>query len=353
MNPVTGRGRPLGGLWWMLLLAAAVIAVASWLAITGAEDRSPTPGKDHHAEPIVIAHRGASGYRPEHTLAAYRLAIEQGADAVEPDLVMTKDGVLVARHDNELSDTTDVEQHPEFADRRTTRVVDGDRLTGWFSEDFTLAELRTLRATERLPGLRPRSARYDGRFQIPTFAQVLRMVQRESRKRGRPIVVVAETKHPTYYDHRGLSMEEPLLRTLRRFGLDRPDSPVVVESFDTNLRELNRRTPVPLMQLVEPEGGPADRPRLSYRRMVTRAGLFRIATYADWVGPAAAMVLPGAGQVPDLVEHAHEAGLEVAVWVLRSEEGDLAGRTGTLEQDGVDGIFADQPDRLRAALAMD
>jgi glycerophosphoryl diester phosphodiesterase len=178
-------------------------------------------GHGHHAAvPQVFGHRGASGYRPEHTLASYRLAIDLGADYVEPDLVSTKDGVLVARHENEINGTTDVATHPEFASRRTTKTIDGRAVTGWFTEDFTLAELKSLRAKERLPQVRPENTAYDGRFEIPTFAEVLRLVQREERRTGRTIGVAPETKHPTYFDSIGLSLEEPMLRTLDRFGLD-------------------------------------------------------------------------------------------------------------------------------------
>src|SRR5690242_20240985 len=192
------------------------------------------------ADPVVIAHRGASGYRPEHTLASYRLAIAMGADFIEPDLVSTKDGVLVARHENEISGTTDVADHPEFADRRATKVIDGRPVAGWFTEDFTLAELKTLRAKERLPQVRPDNTRYDGMFEVPTFEEVLALAKQESRRTGRRIGVYPETKHPTYFDGIGLSLEEPLVAALRRHGLDRPRAAVIIQSFETgNLRELD------------------------------------------------------------------------------------------------------------------
>ncbi|MGH3813719.1 MAG: glycerophosphodiester phosphodiesterase family protein, partial [Pseudonocardiaceae bacterium] len=196
--------------------------LTSGSALTGS-----APAVDERARamvdaPLVIAHRGASGYRPEHTLGAYRLAIRMGADYIEPDLVSTRDGVLVARHENEISGTTDVAAHPEFADRRTTKTVDGQEITGWFTEDFTLAELKTLRARERLPDVRPDNTRYDGLYEVPTFDGVLELAEEESRRRGSLVGVYPETKHPTYFDSVGLSLEEPLARALTEHGLNRP-----------------------------------------------------------------------------------------------------------------------------------
>ena len=248
-------------------------------------------------EPIVIGHRGASGYRPEHTLASYRLAIRLGADYVEPDLVSTKDGVLVARHENEISGTTDVADRPEFTERKTTKTIDGRAVTGWFTEDFTLAELKTLRAKERLPEVRPDNTRYDGRFEVPTFQEVLDLVKEESRRSGRRIGVYPETKHPTYFDSIGLSLEEPLVRTLRRNGLDKKGSRVFVQSFETgNLRDLDEMTKAPLVQLVDAQGAPYDLvaagdPR-KYADLITPDGLDRIAEYADGLGANKDLVLP-------------------------------------------------------------
>ncbi len=250
----------------------------------------------HHAghpvdEPVVIAHRGASGYRPEHTLAAYRLAIRMGADYVEPDLVPTKDGVLVARHENEISGTTDVAGRPEFADRRTTKVIDGRQVTGWFTEDFTLAELKNLRAVERLPEVRPDNTRYDGMFEVPTFDEVLELVREESRNEGRRIGVYPETKHPTYFDSLGLSLEEPLVEALRRHRMDRARSKVVIQSFETaNLRELSAMVAVPLVQLINRDGRPFDfvasgDPR-TYADLATPEGLAWIARVRRRRGPA-------------------------------------------------------------------
>lgn len=328
------------------------------------------PGPPRSTEPVVIAHRGASGHRPEHTLAAYRLAIAMGADYVEPDLVATKDGVLVARHENEISGTTDVAERPEFADRRTTKTIDGQEVTGWFTEDFTLRELRTLRAVERLPEVRPDNTAYDGRYRIPTFDEVLRLVRQESRRRHRPIGVYPETKHPTYFDSIGLSLEEPLVRTLRRHHLDRPDARVLVQSFETgNLRALDRMTQVPLVQLVGSSGAPydlvADGDPRTYRDLVTRAGLAWIAQYADGIGAEKTLVLPrdasGATTTPStLVDDAHAERLFVHVWTLRNENrflptnhqrgddpdawGDALAEARDHLDTGVDGFFTDYPD---------
>ena len=356
------------------LLSAALVSSAPLLLSPPASAAAPA-AVDHPISqarhPIVIGHRGASGYRPEHTLAAYRLAIRMGADYIEPDLVSTKDHVLVARHENEISGTTDVADHPEFADRRTTKVIDGVAVTGWFTEDFTLAELRTLRAKERLPDVRPDNTAYDGRFRVPTFDRVLRLVQRQSRLAGRRIGVYPETKHPTYFDSIGLSLEEPLVRSLRRNGLDRAGAKVIIQSFETaNLRQLNRRTPVFLAQLVNNVGAPYDfvvsgDPR-TYADLVTPRGLRFIARYADGVGANKDLVLPrdpatgATGEPSDLVDDAHQEGLRVHVWTLRAENQFMAtnfrrgtdpnafGRLGAevraFLDAGVDGLFSDHPD---------
>lgn len=367
---MTSRKHPLGR---ALLAATTVLATAGVaLAVPAGAHADPGRRPDRHpsSEPLVIAHRGASGYRPEHTLAAYRLAIAQGADYVEPDLVSTKDGVLVARHENEISGTTDVAAHPEFAGRRTTKVIDGVAVTGWFTEDFTLAELKTLRAKERLPQVRPGNTRYDGRFEIPTLDEVIRLVKRASGRSGRTIGIAPETKHPTYFDSIGLSLEEPLVRTLRRSGLDRPGAKVVIQSFETgNLRQLATMTRVPLAQLVDGAGAPYDLKAAgsttTYRDLVTPAGLAGIARYADWVAPAKSLILPpdGTGAVgtpSPLVRDAHRAGLEVVTWTMRRENqflpanhrigtdpvapGDLAGEVRRFLDAGVDALFSDNPD---------
>jgi len=316
---------------------------------------------------IVIAHRGASGYVPEHTLAAYFIAMQQGADYVEPDLVMTRDGVLVARHENEISQTTDVAQHPEFARRRTRKTIDGTPVEGWFTEDFTLAELKRLRAVERLPQLRPCNARFDGMFDIPTLDEILTLVDAA---RPRRVGVYPETKHPSYFSAQGLAMEQPLVAMLERYGYRGRDAPVFIQSFETaNLRELAQMTEVPLVQLIEDGGQPFDLtqsndPR-SYADLISRAGLDDVAAYADAVGVNKNLVLPrngsgGLAQPTSLIEDAHAAGLRVHVWTLRaenhflpqalrraSEEADLGDLPGEIEAflaAGVDGFFTDHPD---------
>ncbi|WP_370247154.1 glycerophosphodiester phosphodiesterase [Nocardioides sp.] len=350
-----------------LLTAGATVAATPDPA-DRAGARSPHGSHGPRAvTPLVFGHRGASGYRPEHTLASYELAIRMGADYIEPDLVPTQDGVLVARHENEIGGTTDVAAHPEFADRRTTKTIDGVRVTGWFTEDFTLAELQTLRAKERLPQVRPANTRYDGRFTIPTFAQVVDLVQRY-RARGYDVGIAPETKHPSYFDGLGLSPEEPLLRTLRRAGLDRRSSGVVIQSFEvSNLRDLARRTRVPLVQLTSATGGPADLAAAgtTYADLLTPAGLRGVARYATWLGPEKSQVLPrdaaGATGIPSgLVDAAHDAGLKVVVYTVRDENqfmatnyrrgtdpnaaGDVFAEITDLLDAGVDGLFADMPD---------
>jgi glycerophosphoryl diester phosphodiesterase len=283
------------------------------------------------ARPIVIAHRGASAYRPEHTLSAYRLAIGMGADYIEPDLVSTKDGVLVARHENEISGTTDVASHPEFAPRRTTKQIDGRAVTGWFTEDFTLAELRTLRARERLPELRPANTAFDGQFPIPTLQEVMDLAKAEG------VGIYPETKHPTYFDSIGLSLEVPLMAALRGH-----DGPVFIQSFEaSSLRKVRAMSRLPLVQLG-PVGDLGD-----------------IAHYADAIGPPKHLV------TAELIEEAHGAGLAVHPYTFRPEneflpeefrEGDPSdpeyrrargnqpAELALFYEQGVDGVFADNPD---------
>ncbi|WP_309135106.1 esterase-like activity of phytase family protein [Cellulomonas sp.] len=318
----------------------------------------------------VIAHRGASGYRPEHTLAAYALAIRQCADWIEPDVVATKDGVLVARHENEIGGTTDVATRPEFADRRTTKSIDGQQVTGWFTEDFTLAELRTLRAKERIPALRPGSAAFDGLYEVPTLAEVLDLARHSVTCDGEQVGVYPETKHPSYFDSVGLSLEEPLVAELRAAGLDHKKAPVIVQSFETgNLRELDRMTKVRLAQLVSCSGAPWDLvaagdPR-TYADLVTRQGLREIARYADGLGACKDVVIPreadgSLGAPTTVVRDAHRAGLEVHAWTFRAENqflpadlrssadpaahGDLPAEIRAFVDAGVDAVFSDHPD---------
>lgn len=291
--------------------------------------------------PLIIAHRGASGHRPEHTLEAYRLAVEMGADFIEPDLVSTKDGVLIARHENEIGGTTDVGDR--FPDRKRTKTVDGQSMTGWFTEDFTLAEVKTMRARERLAF---RSHDYDGQFQIATFDEVIALAQRLGKARGHPVGVYPETKHPTYFRDLHLPLEEKLLASLQAHGWNRRDAPVFIQSFEQeNLRGLRKQTRVRLIQLV------------SAAAMLEGDGLRKIATYADGIGPEKRLVVPvnadgSLGTPTDLVTRAHAAGLLVHVWTIRAEKEFLpAGYHGRPEAEfeqfrqlGVDGVFTDFPD---------
>ena len=330
-------------------------------------------GRHHHneAEPLVIGHRGASGYRPEHTLASYELAARMGADYIEPDLVSTKDHVLVARHENDITATTDVADHPEFSDRRTTKVIDGASLTGWFTEDFTLAELKTLRAKERIPDIRQRNTIYNGRFEVPTFQEVIDLSKRLSRELHRPIGIYPETKHPTYFRGIGLPLEPPLVRTLDRNGLNKRGAKVFVQSFEVgNLQALDRELKVPLVQLFAAAASkPYDfvvsgDPR-TYADLATPAGLREVARYADGVGPSKDYIVPrdpaGNSQPPtSFVDDAHEAGLLVHPYTFRNENtflppelrssanpadyGNAIAEDLQLFKLGVDGIFTDNSD---------
>jgi glycerophosphoryl diester phosphodiesterase len=345
-----------------LLLAGALTLL---LALPAAAPAQPRHG-DHHAQPLVIGHRGASGYRPEHTLASYHLAAVQGADYIEPDLVSTKDGVLVARHENEISGTTDVAAHGEFASRRTTKVIDGASVTGWFTEDFTLRELKTLRAKERLPALRPQNTKYDGKFEIPTFQEVLDLRARLSRKLRRPLGVYPETKHPTYFRSIGLPLEPPLVRALNRNGLNDRRAPVFVQSFETgNLRALDPWLKVPLVQLLDAKTKVIPGDGRTYGELATPAGLRGIARYAEGVGPSKDYIVPrdaaGRSLAPTtFVRDAHRAGLQVHPYTFRRENeflplelrssavpaeiGDLKAEIRQFFALGVDGVFTDNPD---------
>ncbi|MEC7399863.1 MAG: glycerophosphodiester phosphodiesterase family protein, partial [Pseudomonadota bacterium] len=258
------------------------------------------------AELLVIAHRGASGERPEHTLAAYERAIDQGADYIEPDLVATKDLVLVARHENELSGTTDVASREEFADRRRTKEVDGQRVAGWFAEDFTLAELRTLRAKERIPSLRLANARFDGLYPVPTFDEIVALVRAKEAETGRRIGLYPELKHPTFLlQNAGIDMVDLMVAALRKHDFDDADDRVFVQVFEVEpLRRLDRLVETPLVQLVAAEGGPADAPALRYADMIAPSGLAEIATYADAIGADLRVLLTESGASTGLTQAA-------------------------------------------------
>lgn len=361
------------------LLGAAVLSTAA-LGLTGtahaAERGRGGHGGGHGSlrdlpVPTVIGHRGASGYRPEHTLGSYQLALDLGAHIVEQDLVPTKDGHLVCRHENDITGTTDVADHPEFAGRKATKSIDGVSYTGWFTEDFTLAELKTLRAKERIPGNRPDNTLYDGRWTIPTFEEVLRWADKEGRKRGKPVWLYVETKHPTYFRSLGLGLEEPLARLLRRYGRDRKNSPLILQSFEpTSIQRLARLVATPRIVLLS---GPTTRPwdfvesgdPRTVADLVKPAGLKWIASYAQGIGPTLDLVIPkdAAGRLTTpttLVKDAHARGLLLHPYTLRNENsflpadfrrgtdpnayGDVFGAAAAYLATGIDGIFADHPD---------
>ena len=346
--------------------------------------------------PLILGHRGASGYRPEHTIASYQLAIEQGANYIEPDLVITKDGVLIARHEPKITDTTDVKDRPEFANRETTKVIDGVSQTGWFAEDFTLAEIKTLRAVERLPF---RDQSYNGMFEIPTLQEVIDLAKQKSAETGREIGIIPETKHPIYFKSIGLSLEQPLVDTLNMAGYTDASAPVIIQSFEVgNLKELDALTDVRLVQLTD-----ADRIELdgtviynqpydfelsgdsrTYGDLLSPTGLAEIATYADAIGPwkrsivsvvgtdlnndGVADDINGDGLMNDADKHtlspsslitdAHNAGLLVTPYTFRNEYiylaqdylGDPTAEYLQFFKLGVDGLFTDFPDTAVAAL---
>jgi glycerophosphoryl diester phosphodiesterase len=319
------------------------------------------------AKPIVIGHRGASGYLPEHTLEAYELAVRQGADYVEPDLVPSKDGKLLARHENNLTETTNVSEHPEFAARKTTKNIDGLSVTGWFSEDFTLAELKTLRAR----GRNRASRHYNDRYSLVTWEEVLRAVRGWERETGRTIGVYPETKHPSYFRGIQLPIEESMLATLDRFGYRGADAPVFIQSFEvSNLQRLKGMTLIPLVQLVDSEGAPWDWVQAGSKRtfadMVKPAGLAEVASYARAISPHKSMLISrrsdgNLGTETGLIEAAHQAGLQVHSWTFRSEnqylppalrngsdpdsDGDLSREVSRFFEAGLDGVFSNHPDQ--------
>ncbi|WP_432124707.1 glycerophosphodiester phosphodiesterase [Streptomyces sp. C10-9-1] len=335
------------------------------------QGRGGGPGYRGLPVPTVIAHRGASGYRPEHTLGSYQLALDMGAHVIEQDLVPTRDGHLVCRHENDITGTTDVADRPEFASRRTTKSVDGTSLTGWFTEDFTLAELKTLRAEERIPAIRQENTLYDGRWTVPTFEEVLRWAEREGRRRGHPVWLHAETKHPSYFRGLGLGLEERLARLLRRYGRHRANSPVFLQSFEpSSMQRMARLVATPRVVLLS---GPASRPwdfveagdPRTVADLVKPAGLDWIASFAQGIGPTLDLVVPkdAAGRLTEpttLVRDAHARGLLLHPYTLRNENaflpadfrrgtdptayGDAFGAYRAYFATGIDGIFTDMPD---------
>lgn len=359
--------------WVSLLFTTVTLVAATALTVpaSAAAPGHPDKGRDHTA-PLVIGHRGAAGYRPEHTLASYELAARMGADYIEPDLVSTKDHVLIVRHENNIDGTTNVADHPEFAGRKTTKIIDGRSVTGWFTEDFTLSEIKTLRAKERLPELRQHNTLYDGLFQVPTFVEVLQLRSRLSRELHREIGIYPETKHPTYFRSLGLDLEAPLVHALKRAGLTKPSSPVFIQSFElTNLIDLRTefRVKTRLVLLTSATGGPFDLTstgdRRTYADLTSPAGLAQLAKTVNGIGPDKTQVIPrdavgNLGTPTTLVKDAHRVGLLVHPYTFRAENQFLPAdyRRGSNPADygrildeitaylntGIDGFFTDQAD---------
>ena len=378
--------------------AALALTAALALAACGGSD-SPSYPTLNGDTPLVIGHRGASGYRPDHTLESYKLAIDMGADFIEPDLVATKDGVLVARHEPNITGTTDVATRPEFASRKTTKNVDGVNEEGWFVSDFTLAELKTLRAVQPLSD---RDQSFNGKFQIPTFEEVLDLAKAEGTKAGRTVGVYPETKHPTYHAKLGLPLEDRLLAVLSKYGYTTKASPVIVQSFEvSNLKYLRTKTQVRLVQLVDANDvnadgsmdltAPYDKPydfavagdSRTFASLLTPAGLKEIKTYADGIGPWKPYLIPskqvdankdgkpddlnGDGKIDErdrvmmpatsVVKDAHAAGLFVHAYTFRNEakrlasdfKGDPKAEYRLFYNLGVDGVFSDFADTAKAA----
>lgn len=350
----------------------AVFALPGTASATEAAANRGGHGSAKLPVPTVIGHRGSSGYRPEHTFGSYQYALDIGADVIEQDLVPTKDGHLVCRHEPEIGGTTDVSKHPEFASRKTTKTIDGTAMTGWFTEDFTLAELKTLRAVERLPANRQRNTLYDGRWEIPTFEEVLQWAEEQGRKRGRPVWLHTETKHPTYFRKLGLGLEERLARLLRRYGRDRKNSPQFLESFESSsLQRLGSLgVAAPKIFLLSGLGSrpwdfvEAGDPR-TVDDLITPAGLKWTARFAQGIGPTLTLIIPvdAAGKLgtpTTLVRDAHAAGLILHPYTMRNENtflpadfrrgtdpnayGDAFGAFKLYFEQGIDGIFSDNAD---------
>jgi glycerophosphoryl diester phosphodiesterase len=359
----------------LALLGVAGLAIGPAAASEPAAAGAAAQGRGHD-DPVIIGHRGAPGYRPEHTLASYELAFRMGVSYVDVDLVPTKDGQLVARHEPEIGGTTDVADHPEFASRKKTEVIDGVSLTGWFTEDFTLAELKTLRAKERIPQNRPNNQLYDGRFEVPTYQEVLDLTRRLGRELHRTLGTYPEVKHSTHFQQIGNPVEPKLVSILNRNGLNRPDAPVAIQSFEVaNLIALHKQVRVPLLQLTSATGAPADfvaaGDKRTYADLVTPAGLREVAKYATYLGPDKSQVIPldaagNLGKPSSLVADAHRAGLKVQPYTFRNENpflpanlrsssspsafGNVFAEEAAFLKAGVDGFFADQSDTALESL---
>ncbi|TBO59040.1 glycerophosphodiester phosphodiesterase [Streptomyces kasugaensis] len=362
-----------------VLGAAALGAGAAVLGGAGQASARERGGAGHGLPvPLIIGHRGASGYRPEHTFGSYQLALDMGADVIEQDLVPTKDGHLLCRHENDITATTDVSAHPEFADRKTTKTIDGQQLTGWFTEDFTLAEIKTLRAKERIPGNRQHNTLYDGRWEVPTFDEVLRWADREGRKRGRPVWLHVETKHPTYFRKLGLGLEERIAKALRAYGRHRKNSPNFLQSFEPgSIQRLGRLVDCPKVVLLSTltsrpwDFVEAGDPR-TVADLVTPRGLRWIAGFAEGIGPDLTVIIPRdkdnkLGKPTRVVKDAHAAGLVLHPYTVRNENtflpadhrrgtdpnayGDAFGVFRAYLATGIDGLFSDNPDTALLAAA--
>ncbi|MWA09907.1 glycerophosphodiester phosphodiesterase [Streptomyces sp. BA2] len=356
------------------VLGAAVLGAGT--AVVGLPGVARADAKHGHGHkdlpvPTVVAHRGASGYRPEHTLGSYQLALDMGAHVIEQDIVPTKDGHLVCRHENDITATTDVAAHPEFASRKTTKSVDGTSYTGWFTEDFTLAELKTLRAKERIPGTRQRNILYDGRWDVPTLEEVFKWADRQGRERGKRIWLHIETKHPTYFRKLGLGLEEPLAKLLRKYGRHKKSSPNFLQSFEpSSIQRLNKLVDPPLVVLLSSASSrpwdfvEAGDPR-TVADLIKPEGLQWMASFAQGIGPTLDLVIPkkpdgSLGTPTTLVKDAHAAGLILHPYTMRNENtflpanfkkgtdpaayGDAFGAFKAYFETGIDGIFSDNPD---------
>jgi glycerophosphoryl diester phosphodiesterase len=364
----------------LALLSVTGLAVGSASASTvpsesGGSADAAAHGRGHD-DPVIIGHRGAPGYRPEHTLASYELAYRMGVDFVDVDLVPTKDGQLVARHEPEISGTTDVAKHPEFANRKKTLVIDGVSTTGWFTQDFTLAELKTLRAVERIPANRPHNTLYNGRYQVVTFQEVLDLTQRLGKELHRTLGTYPEVKHSTFFQSIGNPIEPKLVAALKKNGLDRPDAPAIIQSFEvSNLIALHKQVRTPLLQLTSASGAPADfvakGDKRTYADIVSASGLREVAKYAKYLGPDKGQIIPldAAGNLTTpsaIVADAHQAGLKVQPYTFRNENpflpanlrssaepdayGDVFTEEAAFLKAGVDGFFADQADTALESL---
>lgn len=360
----------------LALLSVTGLAVGSASAAESGGSADAAAHGRGHDDPVIVGHRGAPGYRPEHTLASYELAFRMGVSYVDVDLVPTKDGQLVARHEPEISGTTDVAKHLEFANRKKTLVIDGVSTTGWFTQDFTLAELKTLRAVERIPANRPHNTLYNGRYQIATFQEVLDLTKRLGKELHRTLGTYPEVKHSTFFSTIGNPTEPKLVALLKRNGLDRPDAPAIIQSFEvSNLIELHKQVRTPLLQLTSASGAPADfvakgDPR-TYKDIVSAKGLRDVAKYAKYLGPDKSQIIPldAAGNLTSptaIVADAHKAGLKVQPYTFRNENpflpanlrssaepdafGDVFTEEAAFLKAGVDGFFADQPDTALESL---